>query len=54
MIQFITDTLPRIAASINLIFIAFIILNDIFDLTNEKCECGFKNDNKFDTPKFAA
>lgn len=51
IIQWINENIQMLAAISSIFFVVFVFLNNKFDLTNEKCECEFKN-NKIETPAY--
>lgn len=46
IIDLISIHIQGIAAITTLIFIFLTIINDKYDFTNEKCECGYKTDSE--------
>jgi hypothetical protein len=42
IIDYINSNIHGLAAIFSILFVIFVLLNDRYDLTNEKCECGFK------------
>jgi hypothetical protein len=45
IIEWINTNIHSISAITTLFFVLFVFLNDKYDFTNEKCECGFKTDH---------
>jgi hypothetical protein len=43
IIEWVNTNIHGIASITTILFVLFVFLNDKYDLTNEKCECGFKN-----------